>query len=466
MTAPSTLTFLGAVGTTTGSKHLLRHGKRKVLLDCGLFAGLKELRARNWDPPAFAPGDLDAVVLSHAHVDHSAYLPALTRLGFRGPVHCTSGTADLLDVVLPDSARLQEEDAEQANRHGYSKHKPARPLYTEADARKALKMVKAHPYDTPVPVCDGITATFRRAGHILGSATVELELAGPAPLRLAFSGDLGRWHKPILRDPEFVPEADVLLVESTYGDRTHPPDPSEAVAGVINDGVARGGAIVVPAFAVDRTQELLYVLRQLEDAGRIPRLPVFVDSPMATAVTELYCRHPEDHDLEMQALTDRDACPLESHAVRFVRTPDESKAINTVEGPCVLIASSGMATGGRVLHHLKHRLGDPKTTVLLVGYQAAGTRGRALEEGAKEVRIHGRRVFVRATVAKVDGLSAHADREEILKWLGGFRRPPRVTYLVHGEPPAAAALQQLIRERLGWDVRIPTDGETVPLASA
>lgn len=463
MSAPSTLTFLGAVGTTTGSKHLLRHAKRSVLLDCGLFAGLKELRMRNWDKPAFAPGDLDAIALSHAHVDHSAYLPVVTRLGFRGPVLCTTGTADLLDVVLPDSARLQEEDAEQANKFGYSKHKPARPLCTEQDARRALKLVKAHPYDTEVKVTDGITATFRRTGHILGSASIDLKLDGPNPLRVVFSGDLGRWNKPILRDPEFVPEADVLLVESTYGDRIHPPDPTDAVARLINDGAARGGAIIVPAFAVDRTQELLYILRQLEDAGRIPSLPVYVDSPMASTVTELYSRHPEDHDLEMQALIDHDANPLECHKVRFVRTPDESKAINKVSGPCVIIASSGMATGGRVLHHLKHRLSDPNTTVMLVGYQAVGTRGRALQEGAKEVRVHGQRVYVRATVEKIDGLSAHADREEILKWLGGFRRPPRVTYLVHGEPPAAVALQTAIRDRLGWDVRIPTDGETVSL---
>jgi metallo-beta-lactamase family protein len=464
MTAASTVTFLGAAGTTTGSKHLLRHGKRNVLLDCGLFAGLRELRERNWDKPAFPPGSLDAVVLSHAHVDHSAYLPVITRLGFRGPVWCTTGTADLLDVVLPDSARLQEEDAEQANKHGYSKHKPARPLCTEEDARRALKLVRGRGYDTDVSVCAGITATFRRTGHILGSASVDLKLDGPTPLRLVFSGDLGRWNKPILRDPEFVPEADVLLVESTYGDRTHPPDPGDTVARIVNEGVARGGAIIIPAFAVDRTQELLYVLRELEDRNRIPRLPVYVDSPMATAVTDLYCRHPEDHDLEMTALMDRDANPLESHTVRFVRTPDESKAVNKIDGPFVLIASSGMATGGRVLHHLKHRLGDPKTTVMLVGYQAVGTRGRALQEGSNEVHIHGQRVFVRATVEKVDGLSAHADREEILKWLGGFRRPPRVTYLVHGEPPAAIALQELIRQRLGWDVRIPTDGETVSLA--
>lgn len=464
MPAGSSITFLGAVGTTTGSKHLLRHGRRSVLLDCGLFAGLRELRERNWDKPAFQPDSLSAVVLSHAHVDHSAYLPVLARLGFRGPVWCTPGTADLLDVVLPDSARLQEEDAEQANKHGYTRHKPARPLCTEEDARKALRLVRARGYDTPLTVCDGVTATFRRAGHILGSASVDLLLDGPTPLRVVFSGDLGRWDKPILRDPEFVPEADVLLVESTYGDRTHPPDPADAVARLINDGVARGGAIIIPAFAVDRTQELLYILRQLEDRNLIPRLPVFVDSPMATAVTDLYCRHPEDHDLEMTALTSRDACPLESHAVRFVRTPDESKALNSIDGPCVIIASSGMATGGRVLHHLKHRLGDPKTTVLLVGYQAVGTRGRALQEGSNEVYIHGQRVFVRATVEKIDGLSAHADRDEILRWLGGFRRPPRVTYLVHGEPPALTALQELIRQKLGWDVRIPTDGETVPLA--
>jgi metallo-beta-lactamase family protein len=464
MDTEKTLTFLGAAGTTTGSKHLLRYGKRSILLDCGLFAGLKELRERNWAKPTFVSSNLDAVVLSHAHVDHSAYLPVIVGHGFHGPIHCTSGTADLLNVVLPDSARLQEEDAEQANKHGYSRHRPARPLCTEDDARKALRLVKAHPYGSEVPVCAGVAVTFRRTGHILGSASVDLRLDGATPLRVVFSGDLGRWNKPILRDPEFVPEADVLLVESTYGDRTHPQHPDAAVAQLIQAGVKRGGAIIIPAFAVDRTQELLWVLRELEVRGRIPKLPVYVDSPMASAVTELYCRHPEDHDIEMTKLTSRDECPLESHNVRFVRTPDESKAINKLNGPCIIIASSGMATGGRVLHHLKHRLGDAKTTIMLVGYQAVGTRGRALQEGAKEVVIHGQRIFVRATVEKVDGLSAHADREEILRWLGGFRRAPKVTYLVHGEPAATSALQELIQKQFNWDVRIPTDGETVKLS--
>jgi metallo-beta-lactamase family protein len=457
-----TLSFLGGAGTVTGSKYLVRSGGHQILLDCGLFQGLKELRLRNWTPPA-AAGEINAVVLSHAHVDHSGYLPVLARHGFRGSIYCTPGTADLLQVVLTDAAKLQEEEARTANRHGYSKHAPALPLFTAEDAERALQRIVTRRYGEAFAAAAGLTVVLRRAGHILGSATVELRLGEPKPVRLVFSGDLGRWNRPILRDPEPVAEADVLLVESTYGNRTHAPDPRSELARIVGEAAARGGALLVPAFAVGRTQELIWTLRELEDAGRIPVLPVFIDSPMANNVTDIYCRHPEDHDLDMTLLMDQQRCPLCCRQYTLVRTPQESKALNDVSGPMIIIAASGMATGGRILHHLKMRLSDERTTVLLPGFQAEGTRGRKLQEGEREVRIHGQDVPVCATIEVLHGLSAHADRDEILRWLGGFTRAPRQTYVVHGEPPAARGLAEAIHTRLGWKVTVAADGATVPL---
>ena len=462
MTEIPTLSFLGGAGTVTGSKYLVRGDGREILLDCGLFQGLKTLRLRNWTPP-FAAAEIAAVVLSHAHVDHAGYLPVLVRHGFRGSVYCTPGTADLLQVVLPDAAKLQEEEARAANRYGYSKHAPALPLFTAEDAERVLQRIEARGYGEAFPVGAGFTVVLRRAGHILGSATVELRVGEKKPVRLVFSGDLGRWNRPILRDPEPVAAADVLLVESTYGDRTHAPDPASELARVVRAAAARGGALLIPAFAVGRTQELIWTLRQLEDAGRIPSLPVYIDSPMANNVTDIYCRHPEDHDLDMALLTDEQRCPLCCRQYALVRSPQESKALNDVSGPLIIIAASGMATGGRILHHLKMRLSDEHTTVLLPGFQAEGTRGRKLQEGAREIRIHGKDVPVRATIEVLDGLSAHADRDEILRWLGGFTRAPRETYVVHGEPPAARGLAEAIHARLGWNVTVATDGATVPL---
>ena len=458
-----TIRFLGAAGTVTGSRHLVTLGGRQVLLDCGLFQGLKELRLRNWQPPPFDVARLDAVVLSHAHLDHSGALPLLVRHGFRGPIHCTPGTAALLRVLLLDAAHLQEEEAEYANRRGYSKHKPALPLYTTADAEAALTLVRSRPYGATFPVIDGMTALFRRAGHILGSATVDLRLGARDALRLVFSGDIGRWRRPILRDPEPVDGAEVLLVESTYGNRTHPPDPATAFASVIRTAATQGGVVIIPAFAVGRTQELIWTLRQLEDADLVPSIPVHMDSPMAIDVTRIYCEHPEEHDLDMKLLMDERRCPLCCRQYHLARTAAESKALNARRGPMVIISASGMATGGRVLHHLKLRLPDERATVILPGYQAAGTRGRALQDGAREVRIHGERVPVRARIVTIDGFSAHADRDEILRWLSGFARPPRRTHVVHGEPEAAAALAANVHTRLGWNTRVAADGETVPL---
>jgi len=463
--AQPTLEFLGAAGTVTGSMHLVRASGRRVLLDCGLFQGRKDLRVRNWSARAPDPRTIDAVVLSHAHIDHSGYLPLLAHQGFRGPVYCSAATGDLLEVVLPDAARLQEEEAERANRRGYTKHHPALPLYNAADAESVLRLIQRREYEAAFPVARGVTATLRPAGHILGSATIDLVLEGANPTRLVYSGDLGRYDRPILRDPAPVPAADVLLLESTYGDRTHATGAEEELAALVRATAQRSGAMLVPAFAVDRTQELLWMLRRLEQTGAIPVLPVYCDSPMAIEVTEIYRRHPSECDPPLAAAFERGENPLHPADLHLARTPDESRRINDIRGPVIIISSSGMATGGRILHHLALRLADPNTTVLLVGYQAPGTRGRALEEGAEHVRIFGAETPVRARVAEITALSAHADRDETLRWLGGFTRPPRVTYLVHGEPEAASGLARAIRNRYGWRVEAPADGQTVEVAA-
>ncbi|HEY2386266.1 MAG TPA: MBL fold metallo-hydrolase [Candidatus Binatia bacterium] len=463
--AQPTIRFLGAAGTVTGSKHLVTAGNLRVLLDCGLFQGLKELRLRNWQLD-FDPAGIDAVVLSHAHVDHSGALPLLVRKGFRGRIYCTAGTADLLEVMLRDAAKLQEEEAAAANRYGYSKHSPALPLFTVRDAEAVMTHLVARPYGEPFGVVGGIEAVFRGAGHILGAATVELRILprqpSGDPLTVVFSGDLGRHGRPLLRDPEPVHEADVLLLESTYGDRTHAGDPDAELARIVVEAAGRGGALLIPAFAVGRTQELVWRLCRLEETSRIPSLPVFVDSPMAIDVTEIYGRHPEDLDDDARPFL---AQRLHCQQYTLVRDAAASKALNARSGPMIVIAGSGMATGGRILHHLKMRLSDPRTTVLFPGFQAEGTRGRALCQGAPSVRIHGEEIAVRAHVEQLDGLSAHADQPELLQWLGAFARPPRHTYLVHGEPPAAEALAAAIRSRLGWTVDVAAAGAVVPLAS-
>jgi metallo-beta-lactamase family protein len=458
-----TLSFYGGAGTVTGSKYLIQAYGSKVLLDSGLFQGLKELRLRNWAKPPFDPAQVNAVVLSHAHIDHSGYLPLLVKNHFRGKIYCTSGTQDLLGVLLPDSAHLQEEEAAFANRRGYSKHKPALPLYTIADAEAALEQVKHYPYGKLFEVAPGIKVLFRRAGHILGSATVELQIGRNEITRLVFSGDLGRWGRPILKDPEFVSEADILLVESTYGNRLHSSDAVEQFTRIVLESIKRGGALIIPAFAVGRTQEIIWMLRQLEDQGKIPSLPVYMDSPMAINASDLYCQHPEDLDEQMMEAMNQNKCPLCCKQYNIARSPEESKAINLIKGPVIIISASGMAAGGRVLHHLKERLPDPKTTVLLPGYQAIGTRGRSLQDGAKSVKIHGEEVPVKAKIETLDGLSAHADQNEILKWLSEFKRPPKQCYVVHGEPEASEELVARIRKKLGWKVRAALNAETVDL---
>ena len=459
----ATLQFLGAAGTVTGSKHLVRAGDEQVLLDCGLFQGLKELRLRNWRALPVDVRALSAVVLSHAHVDHCGALPLLVRQGFKGPVYCTPGTADLLSIMLLDAAKLQEEEAEFANRHGYSKHHPALPLYTTEDAVRVLKLLAPRRRETDFAVTRGVAARFRHAGHILGAATVQIDLAAPSPCRVVYSGDLGRWDRPILCDPEMVEDADVVLVESTYGDRVHAPDPVSGLARIVNETAERGGVLIVPAFAVGRTQELIWTIRELEEAKRIPVLPVYVDSPMASNVTQVYASHPEDHDVQMQVLSDAGRA-LSSHDFRMVRSVPDSRELVARKGAMIVIAGSGMATGGRVLHHLRRHLPDERATVLVSGYQAAGTRGRKLLEGAKTLRMFGEDVPVRCHVEALDGFSAHADRNDLMRWLRGFRRAPRMLHVVHGEPDAANALAELVRAELRWEVNVAQDGAEVALA--
>ena len=457
-----TLTFLGgAGGTVTGSKHLLENGESRVLLDCGLFQGLKELRQRNWAAPPVDPRTLGAVILSHAHIDHSGYLPRLCRDGFTGPVYCTPGTSDLLQVMLPDAAHLQEEEAAFANRHRTSKHDPALPLYTIADAERALAQVKRVDFGQPFTATRGVEARFTPSGHILGAGLVTCEIGGR---RLVFSGDLGRYDVPIMVDPEPVAEADVLLVESTYGNRVHPPDdPADRLTAAVRRAVEQKGWLLIPAFAVGRSQEILYDLRELEKRGVIPSLPVFLDSPMGIQATAIYAAHTEEHDPALARLVAGGTAPFAPKRFALSRSVEDSKRLNDTAGPGIIVAGSGMATGGRILHHLKRLLPDPKTTVLFVGYQAAGTRGRLLKDGAAEIRMLGMMVPVNATIMVSDAYSAHADREEILRWLGGFKRPPGITYVVHGEAGAAEALRDAIVSRLGWNAAVAEDGQRVTL---
>jgi metallo-beta-lactamase family protein len=460
--------FLGAAGTVTGSRHLVEVGGRRVLVDAGLFQGLKELRLRNWAPFPVDPATIDCVVLTHAHIDHSGALPLLVRQGFRGPAYCTPATLDLARLMLPDSARLQEEEARYANRKGYSKHAPqALPLYGEEDALAALARLRPLPYGVGHDILPGVRLSFSRAGHILGSASVLLEARGPgagATTRILFSGDLGRYGAPILPDPEPPPAADHLVVESTYGDRDHPAEPAaDALCREVLAARARGGALLIPAFAIGRTQEILFLLRELEGAGRIPEMPVFVDSPMAVDATPIHLAHREDHDSEMEALYARGVEPLRPAGLVFARSPDQSRAINRVRGPCIILSASGMATGGRVLHHLENRLPDERTTVLLVGFQAAGTRGWSLQNGASTVRMHGKDVPVRARVVSLTGFSAHGDRDEVARWLDGLPAPPRTAFCVHGESMALEAAAMRLRARR-WKVVVPRHLEQVDLS--
>jgi metallo-beta-lactamase family protein len=446
------LTFLGAVQTVTGSKYLVQTARQRILVDCGLFQGLKELRERNWLPLPIEVASIDAVILTHAHLDHSGYLPLLAKNGFRGPVYCTEATRDLCEILLPDSGHLQERDAEFANRHGYTKHDPAKPLYTAADAQASLELLRPVSFGTARKLDDGLTVRFQRAGHILGAASVWLEEGG---ISLLFSGDLGRPNDPVMLDPAAAQSADYLVVESTYGNRRHERiDPELSLAEIIGSTARRGGSVLIPAFAVGRTQSILYHLQRLKANRRIPDVPVYLDSPMAIDASGIFCRHLGDHKLSDSQC--RSLCSI----ARYVRSVEESKALNGMAMPKIVISASGMATGGRVLHHLKVMAPDPRNTILFTGFQAAGTRGAAMVSGASEVTIHGQRVPVRATVRNLDALSAHADADEIMGWLRKFARPPRQTFVTHGELAAAEALHGRVSSELGWRCAVPRYKET------
>jgi metallo-beta-lactamase family protein len=452
------ITFLGAAGTVTGSKYLLEAGSKRLLVDCGLFQGSKELQQRNWNPLTVDPATIDWVLLTHAHIDHTGYLPRLVAAGYRGPVYADAATHELCNLLLPDSAHLQEEDAQFAARKGYSSHKQPLPLYTVAQAQQALARFQEIPREDVFTISPEFSVRTHDAGHILGSTWLELTITENGKKTLVvFSGDIGRYDQVILKDPEPPTRADFLLCESTYGDREHGTGSvADELADVINRVAKRGGAAVIPSFAVGRTQTLMYYLRELDDAQRTPKLPVYVDSPMAISVTDIYARHHEDHDLDFTKLEQQgDRDPLNLHDVHMTRAVEDSKKINDVTSPCIIISASGMATGGRVLHHLAKRLPDSRSAVLLVGYQAAATLGRALQDGAQFVRIHGQEVPVRAEIVVLDQLSAHAGRSELLRWLSGFTAPPRQTFLVHGEPSGLEGLRTGIASRYHWPVIVP-----------
>jgi len=448
--------FLGAAGTVTGSKYLVSTGTDQVLIDCGLFQGLKQLRLRNWAALPLDATGLSAVVLTHAHLDHSGHLPLLVKAGFRGPIHCTPATYELCKLLLPDSGHLQEEDAAYANRHGFSKHRPALPLYTEEDAQQCLRYFQPAGIDRTIELGRGLEAQLTPAGHILGAACVTLN---DGSKRVVFSGDLGRSQDPIMVPPRKLTQADYLIVESTYGDRLHAEaNPCDELEAVINRAIQRGGVVVVPSFAVGRAQLLLYYIHQLKARGKIPAdLPVFLNSPMAVDVTQMYLRFRHEHRL------DAAECEAMCRTAKYVNSVEESVQLNTRRQPMIIVAASGMATGGRVVHHLKAFAPDPRNIILFSGYQAAGTRGAAMIGGAASIRIHGEDVPVRAEVAALSTLSAHADQGEMLEWLQNFQVPPKNTFITHGEPVASDALRQQIERRLGWRTHVPDHREIISL---
>jgi metallo-beta-lactamase family protein len=446
------ITFLGGVGTVTGSKYLLETDGLRVLVDCGLFQGYKQLRLRNWAALPVDPASIDAVILTHAHLDHSGYVPLLIRNGFKGPVICTDATRDLCEILLPDSGFLQEKDADFANRHGFSKHRPALPLYTKEDAEKSLESFQTVAFDKQHNVLGKLTVCFRCAGHILGAAIVEVSIKGR---KIVFSGDLGRYGDATMLDPAPIREADYLLVESTYGNRLHEAvDPEDILAQAITTTARRGGTVIIPAFAVGRAQSILLHIHRMKKAQRIPDLPVFLDSPMAIRASNVFQEHVGVHRLTAEE------CDWEGNAVRYSESVEESKSLSQNRMPKVIISASGMATGGRVLHHLKHYAPDSRNLILFAGYQAGGTRGAAIAAGAKSVKIHGGEVPIRAKVSNLDMLSAHADANEIMRWLGNFERPPLLTFVTHGEPDASDQLRHRIESELGWRCSVPYYLET------
>ncbi len=464
------ITFYGGVGTVTGSKYLLEHNGKKILVDCGLFQGLKELRERNWQDPPFIASEIDAVIITHAHIDHTGWLPRLVKLGFSGQVTTSRATGDLLKILLPDSARLQEEEADYRNRHDLTSHTPALPLYDEDDARAALQMLRPVPNDgQPYEICEGVTASFMVAGHIMGASLVLVEMANAredgSSIKFLFSGDLGHYDQPIVNDPATPPDCDYLMCESTYGNRLHGEIDSETqMADIINEAARRGAPILIPAFAVGRTQEVLYMIRELEEQKRIPVLPVVVDSPMASQATQVYNRWHEEHDREYASILAQKRHPLRTASMTTASSRDESKHLNELKGARIIISASGMLSGGRVLHHAMRLLPNENATLIFVGYQAAGTIGRRIQDGEREVRIMKHWVPVKCHVEKVEGFSAHADWKAVIKWLSGLNSTPKTVFTTHGEPEAAEAMAQHIRDEFGWNVVVPSYEQVVELA--
>ena len=465
----ASITFYGGVGSVTGSKYLLEHNGKKILVDCGLFQGLKELRERNWQDPPFNAEEIDAVIITHAHIDHTGWLPRLVKLGFMGKVITSRATGDLLKILLPDSARLQEEEADYRNRHQLTSHTPALPLYDEDDARSALDRLAPVPNDgNPVWICDGIKASFMVAGHIMGASLVLVELenarADGSSIRFLFSGDLGHYDQPIVNDPAPPPDCDYLMCESTYGNRLHGDvDSPTQMARIINDAARRNSPMLIPAFAVGRTQEILYMIRELEEQKRIPVLPVIVDSPMASQATQVYNRWHEEHDREYASILAHKRHPLKTGSMSTTSSRDESKKLNDMKGARIIISASGMLSGGRVLHHAIRMLPNENATLVFVGYQAAGTTGRRIQDGEREVKIMKRWIPVNCHIEKVEGFSAHADWKAVIQWLGGLRSTPRLVFTTHGEPDAAEAMAGHIRDSFGWNVIVPEYEQTVEL---
>lgn len=441
------LTFLGATQTVTGSKYLIEVDNKRILVDCGLFQGNKELRLRNWAPLPINPKSIDAVLLTHAHIDHSGYIPLLVKNGFTGPIYATAGTIALCKILLPDSGHIHEEDAKRANKYGYTKHSPALPLYTRDDALDSLSHFHSVQFGKQYHIFEDFGVSWHRAGHILGSAFVHCESNG---VRLLFSGDIGRQEDPIMKPPVCIETTDYLVMESTYGDRLHEKtDPGKILAHHINKTASQGGTIVIPAFAVGRVQDVLYYLAKIKAEGKISDIPIFLDSPMAEDVTDLWHQFKEEHQLSYQE------CSRACKIAKYVNTTEESKAIDTLKIPKIIISASGMATGGRVLHHLKVFCPDPKNTIIFTGFQATGTRGESMISGKTEVKIHGEMVPIRAKIVHLTELSAHADYQEILAWMKGFKHPPRTTFITHGELEASEGLKKQIEQSLHWNCVIP-----------
>ncbi|MDX2110729.1 MAG: MBL fold metallo-hydrolase [Verrucomicrobiota bacterium] len=459
------LTFLGAAGTVTGSRHFLELNGRKLLIDCGLFQGKKAIRQKNWEPFPIAPSTIDSILLTHAHIDHTGFLPRLVREGFGGKIISTHATADLCKYLLPDTGHLQEEEAKYANKKGTSKHTPALPLFTVQDAEKTLTHFSPVEFGDHVEVAPGYRAKWRTAGHILGAAFLDIKSNGEDhPRKIVFGGDLGRPRDEVLREPAQAYNVDYLVLESTYGDRLHSPmEPRRELARVVHDSIKRGGVLIIPAFAVGRTQTLLYTLRELEEEGLIPSLPIYVDSPMAIGATGVFDNRIADLNLFCRKQHLGGKALFRPRQLHFAQSVQQSMAINGVTGPAIIISASGMVAGGRILHHLKERMPDARNTVLFIGYQAEGTRGRMILDGMPSIKMYGEEVPVKAKIESIQGFSGHADYNEILGWLMGFNRKPERVFIVHGEPSAANAMAERIRNHFGWDVVVPHEGQSFEL---